>query len=103
MRLIDAEIMEKHIMESKVFNQYFKELVQPLIWVENTIEAEPVKRGKWVMDTYPDDGDCRCSNCKVCIDALHRRNHNLLEVLGYKLNTFYSYCPNCGAKMECDT
>lgn len=48
----------------------------------------------------PDDGDCRCSNCHICIDALHRRNHGLLKVLGYQLNTFYKYCPNCGAIMD---
>lgn len=63
-------------------------------------DAVPVVRGEWIMDTDPDDGDCRCSNCKVCIDALHRRNHKLLNALGYKLHTFYKYCPNCGAKME---
>ena len=99
-RLIDAEQMENHIMESKVFNQYFKELVQSLIWGENTIEAEPVKHGRWEMDVDPDDGDCRCSNCRVCIDALHRRNHKMLNLLGYELNTFYKYCPKCGCKMD---
>ena len=56
--------------------------------------------GKWKMDTDPDDGDCRCSSCKVCIDALHSRNHGVLNALGYKLHTFYKYCPRCGAKME---
>lgn len=43
-RYIDAEQMEKHIMESKVFNQYFKELVQSLIWGENTVDVVPVVR-----------------------------------------------------------
>jgi hypothetical protein len=65
-----------------------------------TIDAVPVVRGEWKMDTDPDDGDCRCSNCLVCIDALHRRNHGVLNALGYKLHTFYKYCPNCGTKME---
>ena len=65
-----------------------------------TIDAVPVVRGEWEMDTNPDDGDCRCSNCLVCIDALHKRNHKVLTALGYKLHRFYKYCPNCGAKME---
>jgi hypothetical protein len=64
------------------------------------VDAVPVVRGEWVMDTDPDDGDCRCSNCHICIDALHRRNHKLLNALGYKLHTFYKYCPKCGCKME---
>lgn len=63
-------------------------------------DAVKVVRGVWKMDTDPDDGDCRCSNCLACIDALHRRNHGVLNALGYKLHTFYKYCPNCGAKME---
>ena len=59
-----------------------------------------MKTGKWIMDKDPDDGDCRCSCCRECIDALHRRNHYGLKVLGFKLHTFYKYCPRCGAKME---
>jgi len=45
-RLIDAEAFEKHIMGSKVFSQYFKELVQSLIWGENTVDAVRVVRCK---------------------------------------------------------
>lgn len=60
------------------------------------------RKAKWVMDTEPDDGDCRCSACCVCIDALHKRNHESLKVLGYTLSSFYKFCPNCGAKMEVD-
>lgn len=44
MRLIDAEQFLKHILESKVFTQYFKELVQSLIWGEKTVNAVPVVR-----------------------------------------------------------
>ena len=100
MRLIDADALKK---------QYYP--FPCAIGVENavtiraineapTIDAAPVVRGEWKMDTDPDDGDCRCSSCKVCIDALHKRNHGLLNALGYKLHTFYKYCPNCGAKMS---
>lgn len=93
MRLIDADAMEKHIMESKVFNQHFKELVQSLIWGEDTIEVEPVKHGKWenkhqtftvdnmtLTGTYP--------TCGLCDFA----------EIGMAKNT--NYCPNCGAKMD---
>ena len=44
MRLIDADVMEKHIMESHVFTGYFKELVQSLIWGEPTADAVEVVR-----------------------------------------------------------
>ena len=62
-------------------------------------DVNGVKRGRWVMDTDPDDGDCRCSNCRLCIDALHKRNHNTLKLLGFELHTFYKFCPNCGCLM----
>jgi len=78
-----------------------KEVLRDIIGtLESTPPVEVVKHGRWVMDTDPDDGDCRCSNCHLCIGALHRRNHGLLKVLGYQLNTFYKYCPSCGAKMD---
>ena len=87
-RLIDAKQMEKHIMESKVFNQYFKELVQSLIWGENTIEAEPVKHGRWIHVT-----NGRCGNeCNIC----HEYAPSFQNGVEYKS----IYCPKCGAKMD---
>ncbi len=106
MRLIDADAMEKHIMESKVFNQHFKELVQSLIWGEDTIEVEPVKHGKWenkhqtftvdnmtLTGTYPTCGLCDFAEI-VPVSALKDKN---MEI-GMAKNT--NYCPNCGAKMD---
>jgi len=86
MRLIDAEQMEKHIMESKVFNQYFKELVQSLIWGENTVDVVPVMRGEWIEN--PTKDSVLCSYCHA--------DWNLFDNDTYR----FCYCPNCGAKME---
>lgn len=109
MRLIDADaliislakdraaLVNNHVQHGEICR------VDETIWKvvdAPTIDAVPVVRGEWKMDTDPDDGDCRCSSCKVCIDALHKRNHGLLNALGFKLHTFYKYCPFCGAKME---
>jgi len=91
MRLIDADSLKENILNS--CNTTFAT-------IDNSPTIDTEHHGKWVMDSDPDDGDCRCSNCHVCIDALHRRNHGLLKALGYQLNTFYKYCPNCGAKMD---
>lgn len=54
-----------------------------------TIEAEPIKHGRWIVlhgvlagdDIYGDMGEC--SNC-----GLHLRNYE------------WNYCPNCGARMD---
>lgn len=77
-RLIDAEAFEKHIMGSKVFSQYFKELVQSLIWGENTVDAVRVVHGKWEADPC----GWHCSEC------------------GGDGRSGWKYCPNCGAKMD---
>lgn len=51
-----------------------------------TVDAEPVRHGKWEEITTHNgctyDYDCVCSVC------------------GYSGMPEYSYCPNCGAKME---
>ena len=63
--------------------------------------AEPRKKGKWILDEDPHDGDCRCSACLIAIDQMHERNHSLLNALtGGKWWTFYKYCPNCGCQMD---
>ena len=102
MRLIDADALlsdiERTIEESGCVNHEGE--IMDCIRYAPEVDTVPVVRGEWKMDTDPDDGDCRCSSCKVCIDALHKRNHGLLNALGFKLHTFYKYCPNCGAKME---
>lgn len=66
-----------------------------------TVQPEQ-KKGKWILDEDPHDGDCRCSACHIAIDQMHERNHGLLNALtGGKWWTFYKYCPICGADMRC--
>ena len=55
----------------------------------NTIEAEPVRHGRWILERKP-DGKPYCFHCSVCDDDFH--------YIG--ITVAYDYCPNCGAKME---
>ena len=96
MRLIDAEKL------AEVLNRYLAKLRNSGISVglrmgiktcltflnnANTIEAEPVKKGRW--ETNSDRPDSLiCSICKCGFDMWKHDPHN--------------YCPNCGAKMESD-
>ena len=126
-RLIDAEQMEKHIMESKVFNQYFKELAQSLIWGENTIESEPVKHGRAILEHKHswiklEDGEidnfavssgyhngalceiCGYSFCEHCYPQGYKdescKDHFICSDCNKDIAENDAYCKHCGAKMD---
>ena len=76
MRLIDANALKKDLSE---FNY---DMALRIVDTQPTIEAEPVKRGKWKINSdgyYP-----YCSECKG-------------EPGSGKMT---DYCPNCGARMD---
>ena len=56
-----------------------------------TIEAEPVKHGRWekYYHSYFGQHQCVCSECKD--DSYWKK---------YYCYGVESYCPNCGAKMD---
>lgn len=51
-----------------------------------TIEAEPVKHGRWIKLYF---GNYKCSECG---DWWHGDDNEVVES--------FKFCPNCGAKME---
>lgn len=85
-RLIDANEIEK-VLEEKHFNRVLDSDrwiiadIKKSIMDLQTIDAEPVRHGKWIE--YPiADGMNQCSVCGV----LRFGESN--------------YCPNCGARMD---
>lgn len=74
MRPIDADALLKHKTDHDMISTH-------LIFNAPTIEAEPVRRGKWIVKAYPWDA---CSLCGTYVN-------------GYDC---WRYCPYCGAKME---
>lgn len=85
MRLIDADALDFTISENPHFMA--ATLVQALknaIDKVPTIEAEPVRHGRWIISSdgyYP-----YCWDCKA-----RPKGGNMTK-----------YCPNCGAKMDGD-
>lgn len=91
-RLIDAnavvtiqvfdEMTEEYNMETitvaKAIDRWSDEGCPP------TIDAEPVKHGRWVHFKQHDLNAVLCSVCDYAFARLHPAN----------------YCPNCGAKMD---
>lgn len=52
-----------------------------------TLDAEPVKHGRWINDTF-------CSECnRFPVPAG-------VSVSDQELTKYFSWCPHCGAKMD---
>ena len=88
-RLIDADALKEYIDCGHLRNPCevcFSELdVVNLIDAQPTIEAEPVKHGKWIG--YAGTIGNECSVCGKWLDVLQ----GTAEM---------NYCPNCGADMR---
>lgn len=86
MRLIDADALREIWLASDDFDNDTINAVLYSIDEAPTMDAEPVRHGRWIKD-----GDFLiCLNCESEIDiknSLGTENHK-------------NYCPNCGAKMD---
>ena len=93
-RYIEADELREELFESSQFDTYNDySMVIDAIDLAPTIEAEPVKHGKWDLV----EGDCSIlARCSVC-------GRNVVGGISWDLkgNEYrYKYCPNCGAKMD---
>lgn len=104
MRLIDADVLKEMFRDTSVFvkgvrcgkgvlsaiekatNEYIRKVIDEC----PTIEAEPVRHGKWI-NAYDTSGGSfyKCSECACYIDKTFFANDYAVD-----------YCPNCGAKMD---
>ena len=66
--------------------QDYHDIMVDALNVLPTIDAEPVRRGKW-WEPFK-DGDMYCSECHAVVEMRERFRRN------------WYYCPHCGAKME---
>ena len=92
MRLIDAdEAIINFGFEWDDISPTRDEFVE-FIKKQPTIEAEPVKHGRWIGAPLCGNDNCRCSACGSW-NNIHANLHG--EIM-------QKYCPNCGAKMDGD-
>lgn len=85
MRLIDADALKEH----KVYSAERHEKVVPVANIDwmPTVDAAPVKHGRWVDAMV---GELPVQVCDQC---------NTFFPLAYT-GGGHHYCPNCGAKMD---
>ena len=96
MRLIDADALSERVYfcinnsKELVTSSVVRKAVVSLIDTQPAIEAEPVKHGRWWFEEYPDGYyHWECSHCGK------QYSEGTMEA-----GKEYSYCPNCGAKMD---
>lgn len=101
MRLIDADAFEQAMYEEAFEKDSDMQRWDSGFWIryklyENvldaqpTIDAEPVRHGKWANDAI---GVLRCSECKAQAPWKYGRDY-----IDYRWEA--NYCPNCGARMD---
>lgn len=92
MRAIDADAMRQNWLENGQ-NEYVYDTnaVLDSIDAQPTIEAEPVRHGRWIWSA---ENGWTCSNCKF--DCWHYSE----RFDPYAPLPDAEYCPKCGAKMD---
>lgn len=96
MRLIDSDAL----IEALGLDQHNngegmtsdEEWIAEAITTAPTIEAEPVRRGRWRKSKSKDWSGGGAYICSVCGYGY--------SWAGYHEANEFTYCPNCGAKME---
>lgn len=100
MRLIDADALKQFEITMPRGDGYSDFVFAAQIHQAPTIDAVPVKHGKWLPYEWCTDGTWdKCSVCGVA----HRTRDKYTGFMDRKEHVFQeqmNYCPNCGAKME---
>ena len=89
MRLINVEDYpyQEHQIDYENGNEHFiygLKTMQEWIDKQPTVDAEPVRHGRWIF------GKTLNHDCMKCSECLHSQTPN----------SCFTYCPNCGAKMS---
>ena len=99
MRLIDVEDLKEVFKEKSTEAVLGADLCKAIIAQidsKQTVEAEPVRHGHWVVHTdkwASGDEYFGYAECSECGDMFYA-----VETIGIK--PIWDYCPSCGAKMD---
>lgn len=101
MRLIDADALAKFIDYGHLNNPndkcYSENDIREMIDMMPTVDAVPVRHGKWIIRDNPGTGWYRitCSECGEDVTSE-------APCIGFLPNAkvMWDYCPYCGARMD---
>lgn len=93
MRPIDADTLWEVFENAGWWDNADRNVAQDLLDKAPTVDAEPVRHGRWKIDTVwtfnsfePEIVEEKCSLCGRYVQR-------------YRTQSTNNYCPNCGAKM----
>lgn len=108
MRLIDADALKVKVEigaeiaklkfdgDMAVVAEAVKECIGEVLDNAPTIEAEPVRHGKWL----PHITMRELETCSECGKSVRKRTYGVDHGQKWVATVTYPYCPECGAKME---
>lgn len=100
MRLINVDITDSEIcdkVQEISTNADVYLVVRKVLASFPTVEAEPIKHGKWKMfKYYIGDSHESCIECSECGAEYNRDDVQRVQ----DSDNCFAYCPNCGAKMD---
>ena len=97
MRLINVDDFWRILLGATAERDVFDLVeIDDMLTETPTIEAEPVRHGRWGPHPLDKDWD----TCSSCGFGTKRREHS--DTVGDKffIEFSYSYCPRCGARMD---
>lgn len=92
MRLIDAETFAERLQRDPMFPLLDYCNILGVLGAEPTVDAVPVRHGRWIHDGYDNPHGVDWMHCSECGSR---------DVFCPAAMT--SFCPNCGARMDADT
>lgn len=94
MRPIDADTLREVFENAGWWDNADRDVAQDLLDKAPTVDAEPVRHGRWKIDTVwtfnsfePEIVEEKCSLCGRYVQRYRTQSPN-------------NCCPNCGAKMD---
>lgn len=89
MRLIDADKFNEEIDDTALYELYNAEEIKCWVESQRTVDAEPLRHGRWI---------CKNTLCGIIADECN------CSICGQRMLTHVNermrYCPYCGAKMD---
>jgi rRNA maturation protein Nop10 len=100
-RLIDADALKEYFKTIRKYHvgKYSEWYLADVLEQQPTVDAVPVRHGKWIIRDNPGTGWYRvtCSECGEDVTST-------APCIGFFPNAkvTWDYCPSCGARMDAD-